>query len=312
MRELHYCKTLRKKYYDRKIFNACIHFYEPGFDCAQCKRERKQPQREELVMWINNFWHSRKFPNGDTFFYKGSLKKIQKMVNIKDSNETFKKELIYYTVMFLDLIDFEIKEVQMRREIEKELKKLKSGSRLPSAKRIIQLMGKTGDWTSWDDVPTSLKETLPYHRAIDLKSALRNMDLLFTEDEPSRFNRETLCKMFEGRIEKLPNRQRLNRPLDLWIIMMAVLYEKWTGREVKRANENKQYRINKKFYDFVAYLILSMDLSKIWGSGSINKTIQKVIKNILLPLRAHLKKNPSLCLGGPENTNLFNSLFPRN
>jgi hypothetical protein len=79
--------------------------------------------------------------------------------------------------------------------------------------------------------------------------------------------------------------------------MLAIFYEKWTGRKVKRLNKNKQYRTNKKFYDFISYLIESLELSRIWGPGSIHKAIQRVIEKYLLPIRGYLNKNyPSISL----------------
>lgn len=112
-----------------------------------------------------------------------------------------------------------------------------------------------------------------------------------------------------SRLEDLPS-QRLNRPLYYYISALAIYWEKWTGREIKRANEKNKNDVNLKFYDFADYCVQSMGLSKIWGTGSVKKAIQKVISNFLLPMRVYLKKAyPSISLGDINLSDIMESIY---
>lgn len=271
--------------------------------CPPPKRTRKQGHqghKEDLEKWVNTYWSSLPIetPREDVF-YKGSFKKIQKIIGVKNPDETFIEQLSSYTFRFVELIDFEIRTAPTRKQIQHEIQKLKfPESRLPSAGRIRMLMGGVGSFGSWASVPINARKSLHELRTMDLSKCSDEIKDLLGLDTPSSYDRKTLYRMLRRRIESLPERKVLNRPLYVYVFLLAIFYEKWTGREVKRLNKNKQYKINKKFYDFVSYLIRSLGLSKVWGPGSINKAIQRVIKTYLLPLRACLKRNyPSRSLG---------------
>lgn len=97
-------------------------------------------------------------------------------------------------------------------------------------------------------------------------------------------------------------RQRINRPLYCFVSMLAIFYEKWTGKTVTRSNE--------QFKTFVDYCIEAMGLSKVWPEGSTKKVIERMISTWLSPIRKNISiKYPSVKLGDLSPTEVVPSIY---
>lgn len=285
-----YCK-LKKIEVNKKYWPGC----KNNFNCDSCHippAKRKQPERKALEEWVKSYWlpfpfrlskkdmeptwenvdgewrrispSHRENDLFDDSFYDGSFREIRERLGVKRHDDLLllREQLLRCSYSFGEWIDFYVRTIPSKLNLQKDAKKLKS----------------------------IIKRASCLEKKEDATKQLIGL---------------------EFRLRDLSAKKRLNAPLDEYVFLLAIIWEKWTRREVRRLNKPEDTDDpNQDFYDFISYCITSMDLWRVWGMGSIKKAVQRVIHNYLLPIRDHLKKKyPSISLGDLDPAEFLVSMY---
>jgi len=273
-----YCKVVRK-WINPEYFIRCIN--RPQFDCASCKIKRNQPQRKALEKWVNTYWCSLPF----RFHNKKRLTEWEKVNGEWRRSGPTRKDDAFYNGSF--------------KEIRRKLGVRNLDER--SKEQLLSYSFRFGELIDFELRTVPLKKQILH----DMER-LRSMKGI---SSPKEDERKIEIAVLESRLGNLPERERLNRPLYYYVSALAIFWERWTGKKVRRLNENKQYKTSVRFYNFVDYCLESMGLSHIWGSSSVMKAVQRLIHDFILPVRDNLKNYPSLSMGDIDPSQLLPSIY---
>lgn len=272
-----YCKVIRKKV-NPETWPDCIN----NFDCNSCSpppKIRKQPQRKALEKWVNGYWLLLPFRDEEM---KPEWKKVNgewKRLGPPRKREKF------YNGSF--------------NEIRRKLCIKYADERY--AEQLLDCSFEFGQQIDFEVRTVPSKKQILYET--EKHASMKGISPLKEEER-----KKELIGLV-SRVKDLPA-ERLNRPLYYYVSALAIYWEKWTGREVRRANENNERDINLKFYDFIDYCIESMGLWQVWGTGSVKKAIQRVVHDFLLPARDYLKTNyPSTSLSDIDPLEVMGSIY---